>query len=93
MNVPPTQQGNIFSIANAGLAIGALGFGLVVDVIGRKWAFNLTCLITSIFGLLLVCFLVQQEKQSFAKILQGCTQIQLRCDMCDLLPRIARARR
>jgi hypothetical protein len=34
--------------------IGALGFGLLVDVIGRKWAFNLTCLITSVFGMLLV---------------------------------------
>lgn len=54
MNVPPPEQGNIFSIANAGLAFGALSFGLAVDVIGRKWAFNLTCLITSVFGLLLV---------------------------------------
>ncbi|EMD69671.1 hypothetical protein GGP41_001189 [Bipolaris sorokiniana] len=53
MDVPAAQQGNIFSIANAGLAVGALFFGLAVDVIGRKWAFNLTCLITSIFGLLL----------------------------------------
>ncbi|KAL6165184.1 hypothetical protein ACJQWK_08426 [Exserohilum turcicum] len=53
MNVPPPEQGNIFSIANAGLAFGALSFGLAVDVIGRKWAFNLTCLITSVFGLLL----------------------------------------
>jgi hypothetical protein len=35
-------------------SIGALGFGLLVDVIGRKWAFNLTCLITSMFGMLLV---------------------------------------
>lgn len=35
-------------------SVGALGFGLLVDIIGRKWAFNLTCLITSIFGMLLV---------------------------------------
>ena len=35
-------------------SVGALGFGLLVDVIGRRWAFNLTCLITSVFGLLLV---------------------------------------
>lgn len=55
MGVPDSDTGNIFAIANAGLAVGALGFGLAVDVIGRKWAFNLTCLITSIFGLLLVC--------------------------------------
>ncbi|KAF1936330.1 MFS general substrate transporter [Clathrospora elynae] len=53
MGVPDTKTGNIFAIANAGLAVGALGFGLAVDVIGRKWAFNLTCLITSVFGLLL----------------------------------------
>ncbi|KAG9206449.1 hypothetical protein G6514_003280 [Epicoccum nigrum] len=53
MGVPDGQTGTIFTAANAGLAIGALGFGLAVDVIGRKWAFNLTCLITSIFGLIL----------------------------------------
>lgn len=53
MNVAPADQGTIFSIANAGLAVGALGFGLSVDIIGRKWAFQITCLITSIFGLLL----------------------------------------
>lgn len=53
MDVAPADAGNIFSIANAGLAVGALGFGLAVDVIGRKWAFNITCLITSVFGLLL----------------------------------------
>jgi hypothetical protein len=54
MNVAPADYGNIWALANAGLAVGALGFGLAVDVIGRKWAFNLTCLITSVFGLLLV---------------------------------------
>ena len=55
MGVPDEETGNIFAIANAGLAVGALSFGLAVDIIGRKWAFNLTCLITSVFGLLLVC--------------------------------------
>jgi hypothetical protein len=35
-------------------SIGAFGFGFAVDIIGRKWAFNLTCLITSVFGLLIV---------------------------------------
>jgi MFS family permease len=54
MGVPDTQTGNIFAIANAGLAVGALFWGLAADIIGRKWAFNLTCLITSVFGLLLV---------------------------------------
>ncbi|KAH6644117.1 sugar transporter-like protein [Boeremia exigua] len=53
MGVADSDTGIIFTCANAGLAIGALGFGLAVDIIGRKWAFNLTCLITSIFGLLL----------------------------------------
>jgi MFS family permease len=53
MGVPDSHTGDIFAIANAGLAVGALGFGLAVDIIGRKWAFNLTCLITSVFGLLL----------------------------------------
>ena len=55
MGVEDKDTGTIFAVANAGLAIGALGFGLAVDIIGRKWAFNLTCLITSVFGLLLVC--------------------------------------
>jgi len=54
MGVPDNKTGLIWSCANAGLAIGALGFGLLVDVIGRKWAFNLTCLICSVFGMLLV---------------------------------------
>lgn len=35
-------------------SIGAFSFGIITDIIGRKWAFNLTCLITSIFGMLLV---------------------------------------
>jgi hypothetical protein len=55
MDVAKKDTGALFACANAGLAIGALGFGLLVDIIGRKWAFNLTCLITSVFGLLLVC--------------------------------------
>lgn len=62
MGVADEDTGNIFAIANAGLAIGALGFGLAVDVIGRKWAFNLTCLITSVFGLLLVRALISVHR-------------------------------
>lgn len=58
MGVPESQYGNLWSLANAGLAIGAFSFGILVDVIGRRWAFNLTCLICSIFGLLLVRVLV-----------------------------------
>lgn len=61
MGVPTKSWGNIWSCANAGLAIGALGWGLLVDIIGRRWAFNLTCLITSVFGLLLVRFAPPSE--------------------------------
>jgi MFS family permease len=27
-------------------------WGLLVDIIGRKWCFNITCLIASVFGLI-----------------------------------------
>ncbi|CAL5873022.1 uncharacterized protein PFLUO_LOCUS7291 [Penicillium psychrofluorescens] len=53
MGVPADKQGLIFTCSNAGLAIGAFSIGIVTDIIGRKWAFELTCLITSIFGMLL----------------------------------------
>ncbi|KAL9056683.1 MAG: hypothetical protein Q9206_002654 [Seirophora lacunosa] len=45
--------GNIFSSFNAGLCAGAFVWGVLVDIIGRQYAFNLTVLITSIFGLCL----------------------------------------
>ena len=61
--VPTTRQGDIYSCGNAGLAVGALTFGLLVDVIGRKWAFNLTCLICSFFGL----FLVSRKRGNLVK--------------------------
>lgn len=54
MGVPASAYGNIWSLSNAGLAVGAFTFGILVDIIGRKWAFNLTCLICSVFGLLVV---------------------------------------
>ncbi|KAJ5618763.1 hypothetical protein N7510_002747 [Penicillium lagena] len=53
MGVPADKQGLIFTCSNAGLAIGAFGVGILTDIIGRKWAFQLTCLITSVFGMLL----------------------------------------
>lgn len=37
-----------------GNRLGAFAFGIITDIIGRKWAFNLSCLITSVFGMLLV---------------------------------------
>ncbi|OQE26733.1 hypothetical protein PENSTE_c005G03267 [Penicillium steckii] len=53
MGVPADQQGLIFTCSNVGLALGAFAFGIITDIIGRKWAFNLSCLITSVFGMLL----------------------------------------
>ncbi|KAL8860874.1 MAG: hypothetical protein Q9178_002629 [Gyalolechia marmorata] len=47
------ESGNLFSSFNAGLCAGAFVWGVLVDIIGRQYAFNLTVLITSIFGLCL----------------------------------------
>jgi hypothetical protein len=85
MGVPDPDAGLIYTCANAGLAIGALGFGLAVDVIGRKWAFNLTCLITSVFGLILVSFnpiVFEQPTNMYT----GCSQVQLWCHLWNLFP-------
>ena len=43
--------GNIFTSFSAGLTAGAFVWGILVDIIGRYWAFNFTVLISSIFGL------------------------------------------
>ncbi|KAL7419004.1 hypothetical protein Q5752_006689 [Cryptotrichosporon argae] len=53
MNVPAGKEGVVYSCANAGLALGALSFGIISDTFGRRWAFNSSCLITSVFGMLL----------------------------------------
>jgi hypothetical protein len=92
MGVADADTGLIFTCANAGLAIGALSFGLAVDIIGRKWAFQLTCLITSIFGLLLVpspsrTYLTRADEHV------GCAQVQLWRYLRYLLPRIDWSRR
>ncbi|KAJ4163130.1 hypothetical protein NW754_014553 [Fusarium falciforme] len=47
------ESGNISTSFNAGLTAGAFVWGLLADIIGRRWAFNLTCLISSVFGLCL----------------------------------------
>lgn len=47
------QGGDLFSSFNAGLCAGAFVWGVLVDIIGRQYAFNLTFLISSIFGLCL----------------------------------------
>ncbi|KAI0513188.1 membrane transporter [Xylaria bambusicola] len=45
------QTGNISSSFSAGLTAGAFFWGVLADIIGRRWAFNLTVLISSAFGL------------------------------------------
>ncbi|KAG6035473.1 hypothetical protein E4U41_006076 [Claviceps citrina] len=53
MGFGDSQSGRISTSFNAGLTAGALFWGLMSDVVGRRWAFNLTCLFTSAFGLCL----------------------------------------
>nr|POE96501.1 putative mfs-type transporter pb1e7.08c [Quercus suber] len=45
------QSGNISVAFSSGLTAGAFVWGVLVDIIGRRWAFNLTCLISAAFGL------------------------------------------
>ncbi|KAI0424898.1 membrane transporter [Xylaria sp. FL1042] len=45
------QTGNISVGFSAGLTAGAFFWGVLTDVIGRRWAFNLTVLLSSAFGL------------------------------------------
>ncbi|KAL7412195.1 sugar transporter-like protein [Mrakia frigida] len=52
LGVPNNQIGNLFTAFAAGLTVGALFWGLSVDIIGRRWCFNLTCIISSVFGLI-----------------------------------------
>ncbi|KAH8172437.1 major facilitator superfamily protein [Sarocladium implicatum] len=47
------KSGNISTSFNAGLTAGAFFWGCLSDIVGRKWAFNLTCLFASVFGLCL----------------------------------------
>ncbi|KAI9722246.1 MAG: hypothetical protein M1812_001718 [Candelaria pacifica] len=47
------QLGNISTCFAAGLTAGAGFWGILVDIVGRRWAFNLTVLISSVFGLCL----------------------------------------
>jgi hypothetical protein len=92
MGVADPDQSTLWACANAGLAIGAFSFGIIVDVIGRRWAFNLTCLITSIFGLILVSLSCESCSILYAETdmsISGCTQEQLRSILRNLLPRVA----
>jgi MFS family permease len=47
------ETGNISVSFSAGLTAGAFVWGFLSDIIGRRWAFNLTCLFSSVFGLCL----------------------------------------
>jgi MFS family permease len=47
----PGQTGNLSVAFSSGLTAGAFVWGVLVDVIGRQWAFNLTVFIASAFGL------------------------------------------
>ncbi|KAL9059715.1 MAG: hypothetical protein Q9162_001016 [Coniocarpon cinnabarinum] len=47
------QSGNIQSSFSAGLTAGAAFWGILVDIIGRQWAFNMTVMFSSVFGLAL----------------------------------------
>lgn len=38
------------AVFSAGLTVGALVWGILVDVIGRRWAFNLTVGVVASFG-------------------------------------------
>ncbi|OBW67716.1 MAG: Alpha-glucuronidase [Aureobasidium pullulans] len=51
LGIPANQSGNISTAFSAGLTAGAFTWGVLVDIIGRRWAFNLTCLISAAFGL------------------------------------------
>lgn len=42
--------GTLSTAFNVGLTLGAFSWGIGVDVVGRKWSFYLTCLISGIFG-------------------------------------------
>jgi hypothetical protein len=49
----PSESGNISVAFSSGLTAGAFVWGVLADIVGRRWAFNLTCLFSSVFGLAL----------------------------------------
>ncbi|GAA5851805.1 hypothetical protein JCM8547_000060 [Rhodosporidiobolus lusitaniae] len=52
LDVPDNRIGDLSTCFSAGMTVGAFFWGLAVDIIGRRWAFNLSCLIASVFGLI-----------------------------------------
>ncbi|ORX38559.1 major facilitator superfamily domain-containing protein [Kockovaella imperatae] len=52
LDVDDNHVGDLSTAFNVGLTVGAFTWGLLVDIVGRRWCFNITCLIASIFGFL-----------------------------------------
>ncbi|WRT68382.1 uncharacterized protein IL334_005358 [Kwoniella shivajii] len=65
LGIPDSEIGDLSTAFNTGLCVGAFGWGLLVDIVGRRWCFNLTCLLSTIFGFIFaapsnygfICFL------------------------------------
>lgn len=77
--------GDLSVAFNVGLTVGAFTWGILVDVVGRKWCFNLTCLIASVFG-----FLFASEHESKAHLTSS--SVKLRCCLLLLLHARIRSR-
>lgn len=54
--IPAGQTGLLSACFSAGLTLGALVWGCLIDVLGRKTAFNYTTLTTTVAGITLPCF-------------------------------------
>ncbi|TNY20181.1 major facilitator superfamily domain-containing protein [Rhodotorula diobovata] len=52
LGVSNSRIGDLSTCFSAGMTVGALFWGLAVDIIGRRWAFNITCLISAVFSLI-----------------------------------------
>lgn len=65
----PEQTGKLSTAFSVGLTAGAFVWGVLVDVIGRKWAFNLTVLFACAFG----TFIAAPSTYSSILVLTACT--------------------
>ncbi|KAI8942714.1 hypothetical protein NX059_000762 [Plenodomus lindquistii] len=50
MGFGPDETGKLSTAFSVGLTAGALVWGILVDIIGRQWVFNLTVLVACAFG-------------------------------------------
>ncbi|KAK8854803.1 hypothetical protein IAR55_003542 [Kwoniella newhampshirensis] len=65
MGITDARISDLSASFNSGLMIGAFTWGMLVDILGRRWCFNLTCAISTVFGFLFsapssygaICFL------------------------------------